>query len=136
MGLRPGVSAGASAVLLGLLLWFGAELVTGAGHTGLAERIMGALQALWPLLVVLSCYRTQFPGQAPVTGLLGARHAQRGPPACRAPPPAMQAPAMKAAASQRWDLSAIQTGEGNPGQEAYSPGGAAPQPHALTAAQR
>ena len=72
MGLRPGVSAGASAVLLSLLLWFGAELVTGAGHTGLAEPVMRALQALWPLLVVLSCYRTQFPGQAPVTGLLGA----------------------------------------------------------------
>jgi hypothetical protein len=71
-GLRPGVSAGASAVLPGLLLWFGAELVTGAGQAGLAERVMGALQALWPLLVVLSCYRSQFPGQAPVTGLLGA----------------------------------------------------------------
>ena len=71
-GLRPGVSASASAVLLGLLLWFGAELVTGAGQAGLAERVMGALQALWPLLVVLSCYRSQFPGQAPVTGLLGA----------------------------------------------------------------
>ena len=70
-GLRPGVSASASAVLLGHLLWFGAELVTGAGQAGLAERVMGALQALWPLLVVLSCYRSQSPGQAPATCLLG-----------------------------------------------------------------
>ena len=70
-GPAAGRFASASAVLLGLLLWIGAELVTGAGHAGLAERVMGALQALWPLLVVLSCYRTQFSGQAPVTGLLG-----------------------------------------------------------------
>jgi hypothetical protein len=70
-GLRPGVSAGSSAVLLGLLLWFGAELVTGAGQAGLAERVRGGLQALWPLLVVLSCRRSQSGSQTPVTGLRG-----------------------------------------------------------------
>jgi hypothetical protein len=70
-GLRPGVSAGASAVLLGLLLWFGAELVTGAGQVGLAERVMGGMQALWPPLVVLSCRLSQSGSQARATGPRG-----------------------------------------------------------------
>jgi hypothetical protein len=56
-GLRPAVSAGAVAVLLALLAWFGAELITGGGQVGLAERIFGAAQALWPLAVVASCRR-------------------------------------------------------------------------------
>jgi len=43
------------AVLLALLTWFAAELITGSGQAGLAERIFGAAQALWPLTVVLSC---------------------------------------------------------------------------------
>jgi Protein of unknown function (DUF998) len=54
-GLRPAVCAVAVAVLLTLTAWFGAELVTGAGQAGLAERIAGFAQALWPLTVVLSC---------------------------------------------------------------------------------
>jgi hypothetical protein len=54
-GLRPTVSAGAVAVLLALLAWFAAELITGGGQAGLAERIFGAAQALWPLTVVVSC---------------------------------------------------------------------------------
>lgn len=54
-GLRPVVSAGAAAVLLALLAWFAAELITGGGQAGLAERIFGAAQALWPLTVVASC---------------------------------------------------------------------------------
>jgi hypothetical protein len=54
-GLRPTVSAGAVAVLLVLLAWFGAELITAGGQAGLAERIFGAGQALWPLAVVVSC---------------------------------------------------------------------------------
>jgi Protein of unknown function (DUF998) len=68
-GLRPAVSAGAVVVLLGLLAWFAAELVTAAGEAGLAERIFGAAQALWPLAVIASCRyaaRTATrPGQAP-----------------------------------------------------------------------
>jgi hypothetical protein len=55
-GLRPAVSAGAAAVLLALLAWFIAELITGGGQAGLAERIFGAAQALWPLTVVASCW--------------------------------------------------------------------------------
>ena len=54
-GLRPAVSASAAAILLGLLAWFLLDLVTGGGHAGLAERVMGVTQAAWPLAVVLSC---------------------------------------------------------------------------------
>jgi hypothetical protein len=36
-------------------VWFGAELVTGAGQAGLAERTVGMAQALWPLTAMLSC---------------------------------------------------------------------------------
>ena len=53
-GLRPAVCACAVAVLLALTAWFGTELVTGGGQAGLAERIVGAAQALWLLTVVLS----------------------------------------------------------------------------------
>ena len=55
--LRPAVAAAAVAVLLALVVWFGAELITGSGQAGLAERVAGAAQACWPLVVVLSCYR-------------------------------------------------------------------------------
>ena len=54
-GLRPAVCAGAVVVLLALLAWFGAELIAAGGQAGLAERIFGAAQALWPLAVVASC---------------------------------------------------------------------------------
>ena len=54
-GLRPAVSAGAVVVLLALLAWFAAELITGSGQAGLAERVFGAGQSLWPLAVVASC---------------------------------------------------------------------------------
>ena len=63
-GLRPAVSAGASAVLLAVLLWFGAELLTSGGQAGLAERLLGGLQTLWPALVILSCCLSQ-PGTQP-----------------------------------------------------------------------
>ena len=54
-GLRPAVSAGAVVVLLALVAWFAAELITGSGQAGLAERAFGAGQSLWPLAVVASC---------------------------------------------------------------------------------
>jgi hypothetical protein len=54
-GLRPAVSAVVVAVLVVLLAWFATELVTGGALAGLAERIFGAAQSLWPLAVVLSC---------------------------------------------------------------------------------
>ena len=55
--LRPGVSVGVSCVLLMLLGWFLVELIGGGGLVGLAERVLGTAQALWPLVVVLSCRR-------------------------------------------------------------------------------
>ena len=58
-GLRPAVSAVAAGLMLGLLTWFGAELVAGGGQIGLAERVMGVAQAGWPLVVVLSCRLTR-----------------------------------------------------------------------------
>jgi hypothetical protein len=64
-GLRPAVSAGAVAVLLALLAWFGAELITAGGQAGLAERIFGAAQALWPLAVVVSCRHAARTGTRP-----------------------------------------------------------------------
>jgi hypothetical protein len=74
-GLRPTVSAGVVVLLLALLAWFAAELITGGGQAGLAERIFGAAQALWPLAVVVSCRRaagtgagsSRIPGDAVVT---------------------------------------------------------------------
>ena len=54
-GLRPAVATTAVAVLFALVLWFGADLVLGAGQVGLAERVAGGAQAVWPLAVVLSC---------------------------------------------------------------------------------
>ena len=47
--------AGVVAVLVILVAWFGLEVVTGAGHEGLAERVLALAQAVWPLTVVLSC---------------------------------------------------------------------------------
>ena len=62
-GLRPAVCAGVVVVLIVLVAWFGLEVVTGAGHAGLAERVLGLAQALWPLTVVLSC---RHPAGAPI----------------------------------------------------------------------
>jgi|SRR5450755_265500 hypothetical membrane protein len=58
-GLRPAVSAGAAGVLLGLLVWFGAELIAGGPQVGLAERVLAGTQAAWPLAMVLACRRSQ-----------------------------------------------------------------------------
>ncbi len=62
-GLRPPVCAAAVVVLACLVVWFAAEVVTGAGQVGLAERVLGEAQALWPLTVVLSC---RYQGRAEV----------------------------------------------------------------------
>ena len=77
-GLRPAVSAGAVVVLLVLLAWFGVELLSAGGQAGLAERIFGAAQALWPLAVVASCRQA-------------VRRARRSSPA-----PALSRPAVRA----------------------------------------
>jgi hypothetical protein len=46
-----------------LLVWFGVELSVGGGLTGLAERMLAGAQALWPLAVIFTCYRSR-PGHA------------------------------------------------------------------------
>jgi len=63
--LRPAVTAGAVAVLLALLAWFAVELVAGGGQAGLAERIFGCVQALWPITVVASCCAAARSGTTP-----------------------------------------------------------------------
>lgn len=55
--LRPGPAASASAMIVALLAWFIFEVVNGGSDLGLAERVLGCAQAVWPLLVVLSCRR-------------------------------------------------------------------------------
>jgi Protein of unknown function (DUF998) len=53
-GLRPAVGVAAALATLLLLGWFALELITGLGQAGLAERILGEVQAGWPFVVVLS----------------------------------------------------------------------------------
>jgi hypothetical protein len=57
--LRPGDCAVAAGVLLGLLVWFYAELIGAGGQLGLAERVLAGAEALWPLIVVLTCRLSQ-----------------------------------------------------------------------------
>lgn len=66
-GLRSAVSISAAGVLLSLLVWFGVELISGGGQVGLAERVLGGAQAVWPLTVVLSC-RSQSRSRTPPAG--------------------------------------------------------------------
>jgi hypothetical protein len=77
-GLRPAVAATAVAVLLALVAWFAVELVTGTGQVGLAERIMGVAQAVWPLAVVLSCARPVRAPRGLATALVRSTHAESG----------------------------------------------------------
>ncbi len=72
-GLRPAVCSGAVAVQLILLAWFVAELVTGAGQVGLAERVVSGTQAIWPLVVVLSCRIPDLARRDRVSNLHGPR---------------------------------------------------------------
>jgi hypothetical protein len=79
-GLRPAVSAVAAGIMTGLLAWFLAELVVRGGQVGLAERVMGVVQAGWPLAVVLSC-RPRRPGARTVRCLHPGTGGFNNPPA-------------------------------------------------------
>ena len=57
--LRPGIRAGAAGALLGLLVWFGTELIGRGRQVGLAERVLAGAEAVWPLAVVLACRWSQ-----------------------------------------------------------------------------
>ena len=63
-GLRPTVSAASAGALLGLLVWFGTKLIALGRQIGLAERVLTEAQAVWPLVVVLTCWRRS-PAWAP-----------------------------------------------------------------------
>ncbi len=65
-GLRPPACFAAVALQAFFLAWFIAELVLGADRAGLAERAVGVVQAIDPLMVVLSC-RLFRPQRATVT---------------------------------------------------------------------
>jgi hypothetical protein len=52
--LRRPAGVVASGLTLVLFAWFCVELVSGGGQLGLAERVLGEMQALWPLVVVVS----------------------------------------------------------------------------------
>jgi hypothetical membrane protein len=58
-------SAAASAVMLGLVVWFALELH--GGQRGLAERAAAGAQALWPLAVVVTTRRALAPRLTPLT---------------------------------------------------------------------
>jgi hypothetical membrane protein len=78
--LRPAVAAAAVAVQLALVIWFAAELITGSGQAGLAERAAGTAQALWPLAVVLSCRRPAWtPATSPANPWRGRPGREPGP---------------------------------------------------------
>ena len=55
--LRPTVATWAAVVTAVLFGWFLIELVAGLPQLGVAERALGQAQALWPLIVVVSCRR-------------------------------------------------------------------------------
>jgi len=74
-GLRPAVAATAVVVLLVLVAWFGAELILGIGQVGLAERIAGVAQAIWPLAVVLSCRWSAAPAKSAAPALAQDKNA-------------------------------------------------------------
>jgi len=54
--LRLPIAVGAVALFCCLLAWFVAELLAGGQQIGLAERVAGEAQALWPVTVAVSCY--------------------------------------------------------------------------------
>jgi hypothetical protein len=60
--LRPGPNIAASAVILGLMLWFLFEIDGGA--LGLAERCAAVAAALWLFPVAFGARRVVVPGEA------------------------------------------------------------------------
>ncbi|MGH3252344.1 MAG: DUF998 domain-containing protein [Trebonia sp.] len=71
-GLRLAACVSATAMMLCLLAWFYAELVTGGRYLGLAERVLAGVEAVWPLAVILTCYRGQSGARTRTAGPAGA----------------------------------------------------------------
>ncbi|WP_370255257.1 DUF998 domain-containing protein [Streptomyces sp. V4I8] len=59
-GLRPAPSLTATSLMLVSAVWFMFEMHQG-GADGVAERLVTALQSLWPFVVVASCLRRSVP---------------------------------------------------------------------------
>ncbi|MDO0937248.1 DUF998 domain-containing protein [Streptomyces sp. DG2A-72] len=59
-GLRPGPSLAATALMGLAALWFLIEMQQDDGAIGAAERLVTAMQALWPFVVVASCARRPY----------------------------------------------------------------------------
>lgn len=53
-GLRPDVSLWATITISAIVVWYCAELISGAGMLGLAERVLTGAQTVWPLTVVFT----------------------------------------------------------------------------------
>jgi Protein of unknown function (DUF998) len=53
--LRPSTCLPVTVTLSALTVWFAAEQAGQGANMGLAERTAGLAQALWPLIVVVSC---------------------------------------------------------------------------------
>jgi hypothetical membrane protein len=67
LGMLPSVAA--TAILLGLIAWFAAEIH--GGQRGLAERCAAGSESLWPLAVVLTTWRAS--GRRPAPAPTGTR---------------------------------------------------------------
>jgi hypothetical membrane protein len=71
--LRAGGGLGASALLLGLVGWFGTQLGGGA-NMGTAERWAAGAQAVWPFVVTVTVTASRLAGRGPKGGV---RHVSR-----------------------------------------------------------
>ncbi|MET0189732.1 MAG: DUF998 domain-containing protein [Pseudonocardia sediminis] len=58
--LRRGPAWAATAVLVGLMAWFGLELLLGGDRLGLAQRVLVVAQTLWPMAVALAAFRRRW----------------------------------------------------------------------------
>jgi Protein of unknown function (DUF998) len=58
-GLRPVTCLYATITLSLLMVWFAVEEASRGAQMGLAERVAGVAQTLWPLAVVVSCRRNR-----------------------------------------------------------------------------
>ncbi|WP_155055987.1 DUF998 domain-containing protein [Streptomyces blattellae] len=64
-GLRPLPSIAATALMVLAALWFLIEMQQDDGVIGAAERLVTAIQSLWPFMVVASCVRHPYGDRPP-----------------------------------------------------------------------
>jgi hypothetical membrane protein len=76
--LRPGVAVPVTVLLVGLAGWFAVQLHSGT-RVGLAERVVAAAEAMWPLLATVAAYRYR--------PLISSGSGRRPGRSCRSPSP-------------------------------------------------